>query len=75
MPAASRTNEDGFYQVGGSDIATASPAIAIGEFTLTSGETIKVTQAPGKTGVTHAGPMGPLQIRHFLVGPGDPTIP
>ena len=76
VPAASRTNEDGFYKVSASDVCTAASAIkiTIGSYTLANGETIKITQSPGQSGVTLVNVMGPLQIRHFRVGPGDAVI-
>jgi hypothetical protein len=67
-------NPDGFYQVGASDACTASPAITLGGIPLASGETIKITQTPGGSGVTFVGTMGPLAIKHFQVGPGDAVI-
>jgi hypothetical protein len=67
-------NPDGFYKVGASDVCTASPAITLGGIPLASGETIKITQTPGGSGVTFVGTMGPLAIKHFQVGPGDAVI-
>jgi hypothetical protein len=73
VPAASNTNEDGFYKVGSADACTAT-VITIGGHTLASGETIKITQSPGKSGVKFVNTMGPAQIRHFQVGPGDAVV-
>ena len=66
-------NEDGFYKVSGSDVCSA-PTIMLGSFAIANGETIKITQTPGKSGVTYVNTMGPEQIRHFQVGPGDAVI-
>ena len=66
-------NEDGFYKVSGGD-ACSAPAIMLGSFAIANGETIKITQTPGKSGVTYVNTMGPEQIRHFQVGPGDAVI-
>lgn len=76
IPAASKTNEDGFYKVSAADVCTTAGNIAlkIGGYALAQGETIKLTQARGQSGVRLVGTMGPLQIKHFLVGPGDPVI-
>ena len=73
VPKARNVNEDGFYRITGAD-ACASPPIAIGGHTLARGETIKITQARGKSGVRLVNTMGPLQIKHFQVGPGDAMI-
>jgi len=73
VPKASNTNQDGFYKVSGSDICS-TPTIKIGSYVLASGETIKITQTPGKSGVSFVNTMGPAAIRHFQVGPGDATI-
>ncbi|MBI2986410.1 MAG: HYR domain-containing protein [Deltaproteobacteria bacterium] len=73
VPKASNTNQDGFYKVSGSDICSA-PTIKIGSYVLASGETIKITQTPGKSGVSLVNTMGPLAIKHFQVGPGDAVI-
>lgn len=37
-------------------------------------ETIKLTQTPGRSGVSLVNTMGLEQIRHFQVGPGDAVI-
>ena len=74
IPKASRQNEDGFYRVSSSDTVTTSPTITIGGITLRQGETVKFTQAPGFNGVAFVGTMGPQQVRHFRVGPGDPVL-
>ena len=66
-------NSDGFYKVSASDICSA-PVIKIGSFTLANGETIKITQTPGKSGVRLVGTMGREQIKHFQVGPGDASV-
>jgi hypothetical protein len=66
-------NEDGFYKVSASDNC-ASPVIKIGSFTLASGETIKITQTPGKSGVRLVNTMGKAAIKHFQVGPNDAVI-
>lgn len=66
-------NEDGFYKVSASDICT-PPVIKIGSFTLASGETIKITQTPGKSGVRLVNTMGKPAIKHFQVGPNDAVI-
>ena len=73
VPKARNVNEDGFYRITGAD-ACASPTIAIGGHTLARGETIKITQARGKSGVRLVNTMGPLQIKHFQVGLGDAMI-
>jgi hypothetical protein len=73
VPKASNTNEDGFYKVSASDNC-ASPVIKIGSFTLASGETIKITQTPGKSGVRLVNTMGKPAIKHFQVGPNDAVI-
>src|SRR3989338_7812390 len=73
VPKASNINQDGFYKVGASDICT-TPVIKLGSFVLANGETIKITQTPGKSGVSFVNTMGPAAIRHFQVGPGDATI-
>lgn len=73
VPAASRQNEDGFYEVSGSD-AVSAVSISLGSFSLAPGETVKLTQAPGTFGVMFVGTMGPGGIRHFRVGPGDPVL-
>jgi len=73
VPKASNTNQDGFYKVGAGDSCT-PPAIKIGSFTLANGETIKITQTPGKSGVSFVNTMGQENIRHFQVGPGDAVI-
>ncbi|MBI2359493.1 MAG: hypothetical protein HYV04_11440 [Deltaproteobacteria bacterium] len=73
VPQARKVNEDGFYKVEASDACT-MPVIKIGNYTLANGETIKITQAPGKSGVTLVNTMGPLRIKHFQVGPGDAVI-
>lgn len=69
-------NEDGFYKVGGTDACTSTSAVGVklGTYVLLQGETIKITQTPGKSGVRFVGTMGPLAIRHFQVGPGDAVI-
>jgi len=46
----------------------------IGSYTLANGETIKITQTPGKSGVTFVNTMGPEQIKHFQVGHADAVI-
>jgi hypothetical protein len=66
-------NEDGFYKVSAGDNC-ASPVIKIGSFTLASGETIKITQTPGKSGVRLVNTMGKAAIKHFQVGPNDAVI-
>lgn len=70
------TNEDGFFQVSASDQVTALPHMTLGTFVLANGETVKLTQRPGVSGVTLVGMMkpGPNGIKHFLVGPGDAVI-
>jgi hypothetical protein len=67
-------NEDGFYKITATDVCTASPVIQIGGFALASGETIKITQSPGASGVRLVNTMGPENIKHFQVGPGDAVI-
>lgn len=74
VPQAHNQNQDGFYQVSASDLATPSPTISLGSYTLGNGETIKITQTPGQTGVTLVNDMGAGNLRHFRVGPGDATI-
>lgn len=76
IPAASKINEDGFYKVGASDVCTVpgSIVIRIGGYVLAQGETIKITQARGQSGARLVNTMGPLQIKHFQVGPGDAVL-
>ena len=74
VPKASKTNEDGFYQVIATEDGCSASTITIGSFTLANNETIKITQRPGKAGVTLANTMGKGGIKHFLVGPGDAVI-
>lgn len=76
VPAASGPNQDGFYRVGASDLCTASGGIviALGSTMLANGETIKITQTPGASGVRLVNTMGPLAIKHFHVGPGDAVV-
>jgi hypothetical protein len=81
VPAAgdnpkSGQNPDGFYQVGATDVCTLASAVTItlGSVTLGQGETIKITQSPGQSGVTLVNEMGQLAIKHFRVGPGDAVI-
>jgi hypothetical protein len=50
------------------------PVIKIGSFTLAGGETIKITQTPGMSGVRLVGTMGQPAIKHFQVGPDDAVI-
>jgi len=71
VPASN--NQDGFYTVGASDLCS-MPVIMLGSFTIANGETIKITQTPGKAGVTFVNTMGPAAIRHFQVGPGDAVV-
>jgi hypothetical protein len=66
-------NSDGFYKVSASDICS-TPVIKLGSFTLASGETIKITQTRGKSGVRLVGTAGTPQIRHFQVGPNDAVV-
>lgn len=73
VPRASNTNQDGFYKVSGSDLCS-TPGFTLGSFTINNNETIKITQTPGKSGVIFVNTMGPEQIRHFQVGPGDAVI-
>jgi hypothetical protein len=73
VPKASKTNQDGFYKVAGGDSCTV-PTIKIGNYALADGETIKITQTPGKSGVTLVNTMGQAEIKHFQVGPGDAVI-
>ncbi|MBI4888917.1 MAG: HYR domain-containing protein [Acidobacteria bacterium] len=73
VPRASDTNQDGFYRVGSGDSCGAA-VIKLGTYTLTAGETIKITQTPGKSGVTLVNTMGPAAIKHFQVGPGDALV-
>jgi len=67
-------NPDGFYKVAATDICDVAPKISLGGVALANGETIKITQSPGQSGVTLLNTMGPLAIKHFQVGPGDATI-
>jgi hypothetical protein len=71
IPASN--NSDGFYTVSASDICSA-PVIKIGSYTLANGETIKITQTPGTSGVRLVGTMGKEQIKHFQVGPNDASL-
>lgn len=74
IPPAHNTNPDGFYKVGATDVCSTANTIKIGSFILTNGETIKITQSPGQSGVELVNTMGPAQIKHFRVGPGDAVI-
>lgn len=74
VPPAHNTNPDGFYKVGATDVCSTSNTIKIGGFTLSDGETIKITQSPGLSGVVLVNTMGPANIKHFRVGPGDAVI-
>jgi hypothetical protein len=74
VPPAHNTNPDGFYMVSASDVCSVSNTIRIGSYVLSNGETIKITQSPGQSGVTLVNTMGPAQIKHFRVGPGDAVI-
>jgi len=74
VPPAHNTNPDGFYMVSASDLCSVSTTIRIGGFVLANGETIKITQSPGQSGVELVNTMGPAQIKHFRVGPGDAVI-
>jgi hypothetical protein len=74
VPRAHNTNPDGFYMVGATDVCSTSNTIKIGGFTLANRETIKITQSPGFSGVALVNTMGPAQIKHFRVGPGDAVI-
>lgn len=67
-------NEDGFYLITTSDLCTAAPTVSLGSYVIANGETIKITQAPGQSGVVLVNTMGPAAIRHFRVGPGDATL-
>jgi len=73
VPTASKTDQDGFYKVSGSDVCS-TPTITLGSFTIANGETIKITQTPGKSGVTLVNTMGQPAIKHFQVGPNDGVI-
>jgi hypothetical protein len=73
VPRARRTNEDGFYRVDALDTC-GGVSLRLGPYELAPGSTIKITQRPGVRGVTRVGDMGPGQIPHFLVGPGDAVI-
>jgi len=76
VPKARKNNEDGFYLVSAADNCSidAAPVITLGTHVLAEGETIKITQSPGQVGVTLVNTMGPLQIKHFRVGPDDAVI-
>ncbi len=67
-------NEDGFYRITTSDLCTAAPTVQLGSYVIANGETIKITQAPGQSGVVLVNTMGSAGIRHFRVGPGDATL-
>jgi hypothetical protein len=67
-------NPDGFYIVAATDVCSTSNTIKIGGFTVANGETIKITQSPGHSGVALVNTMGPAKIKHFRVGPGDAVI-
>jgi len=54
--------------------ASSDIQITIDSFTLADGETIKLTQVPGKAGVTLVNTAGQPAIKHFQVGPGDAVI-
>ena len=73
VPKASKVNEDGFYQVSAGDNCM-PPTIELGGFILADGETIKLTQTPGQSGVRLVNTMGAGEIRHFQVGSGDALI-
>lgn len=74
VPKASNTNQDGFYRVSAGDNCGGATTIKIGTNTVANGETIKITQTPGKSGVRLVNTMGPLAIKHCQVGPGDAVI-
>jgi hypothetical protein len=73
IPSASKTNEDGFYLITASD-GCGAPTVTLGGIALASGETIKLTQSPGQSGAALVNTMGPLNIKHFNVGPNDAVI-
>jgi hypothetical protein len=60
--------------VSATDICAVAPVITIAGYTLVDGETIKITQAPGMSGVRLVNTMGEMKIKHFQVGPGDAVI-
>ena len=76
VPKARKNNEDGLYLVSTADNCSFEdePVITLGTHVLAEGETIKITQSPGQVGVTLVNTMGPLQIKHFRVGPDDAVI-
>jgi sugar lactone lactonase YvrE len=74
VPAASGLNEDGYYKVSATDVCTVAPTLAIGGIALANGETIKITQSPGFSGVRLINTAGPAAIKHIQVGPGDAVI-
>lgn len=66
-------NEDGFYEVSSRDNCSVQ-SVSIGDYILGNGETIKITQSLAAAGVRLLEEMGPLRVKHFLVGPGDAVI-
>src|SRR5262245_54256726 len=67
------SSDGGFYTVWAGDSCGAA-TITFGGIVLQNGETIKITQAPGQSGVSFNNTMGPLAIKHFLVGSGAATL-
>ena len=68
-PACACTpSRGGLYTVTASD-AVGTVTITLGSFTLTSGETIKITVSSKQDGVTPV-KTSPAGIRHFRIGPG-----
>ncbi len=74
VPKAKKQNEDGFYLVSASDICTSELTMTLGGIPLYNGETVKITQRPGKSGVRLVNRMGQLNIKHFQVGSGDAEV-
>jgi HYR domain len=66
-------SDAGFYTVSAADGCSAA-TISFGGIELRNGETIKITQSPGQSGVSLNNTMGPLAIKHFLVGPGAAAV-
>jgi hypothetical protein len=72
-PAGHGHGGGGFFRVSATDHCTASPALRLGGFALTIGETIKITET-GQPGVRLVNDMGPGGVRHFQVGRGEAVI-
>lgn len=73
-PAAQ--NQDGFFRIVASSRCTpaASLQISLGSHRLDAGETIKITQVRGGSGVRLVNAMGREPVRHFQVGGGPAVV-